>query len=200
MSPHPRSHTAAGGAALGALKPLDQDQQGQGLGPEHDGDRLALEPLLAPWLDRVLAIELRAWEHPWGAAQFLDALHSGYQGQLLLCRGAVLGYFVAMQGVEEAHLLNITVAPEHQGYGHAHRLMQALHAWARAVGAQRVWLEVRVGNVRAIRLYERHGYREVGRRKAYYPAHAGQREDALVMCCALEHTASVSASVAGGGA
>ncbi len=158
-----------------------------------------LEPLLAPWLDRVLAIEQRAWEHPWGAPQFLDALHSGYQGQLLLCRGAVLGYFVAMQGVEEAHLLNLTVAPEHQGRGHAHRLMHALHAWALAVGAQRVWLEVRIGNVRAIRLYEGHGYREVGRRKAYYPAHNGQREDALVLCCALEGRATAAAPGTGDG-
>lgn len=149
-------------------------------------DNTVLAPMLAPWLDRVLAIEQRAWEHPWKQAHFVDALQSGYQAQLLLQHGTVLGYFVALQGVDEVHLLNITVAPEHQGRGHSHVLMRALHDWARALRAQHVWLEVRVGNGRAIRLYERHGYREVGRRKDYYPARDGAREDALVMCCTVE--------------
>jgi ribosomal protein S18 acetylase RimI-like enzyme len=46
---------------------------------------------------------------------------------------------------------------------------------------QKIFLEVRAGNEPAIALYERMGYQRVGIRKAYYPIHEGQREDALVM-------------------
>jgi ribosomal-protein-alanine N-acetyltransferase len=104
---------------------------------------------------------------------------------MLLADGHLLGYFVAMQGVDEVHLLNITVAPEYQGQGWSRLLLEALGIWARGVAAQWLWLEVRVGNARAIQVYEAHGYRRVGLRKGYYPAGQGQREDAIVMSLAL---------------
>lgn len=151
--------------------------------------RLRAEPLLAPWVDRVVQIETRAYDHPWARAHFLDGLASGYQAQMLMADGDVAGYFVAMQGVGEAHLLNITVAPEHQGRGYARYLLEILNHWARSVGAQRVWLEVRVSNTRAIRLYEAHGYQRVNIRKGYYPAFNNEREDALVMFLTLEEKA-----------
>lgn len=150
---------------------------------------LQLEPLLAPWLEQVLLIEAQAYAHPWTREHFLDALSCGYQAQMLVCEGRVLGYFVAMQGVGEAHLLNITVAPEHQGQGYARYLLALLNHWARSLQAQRVWLEVRVGNARAIRLYEAFGYQRVNVRKAYYPAAGQQREDALVMFFPLDGAA-----------
>ncbi len=156
------------------------------------------EPLLADRLDEVLRVEQRAYAHPWSHANFLDALHSGYQAQMLVapCDGlsgaaaagatpTLLGYFVAMKGVDEVHLLNITVAPEFQGQGWSRLLLDALALWARGDGAEWLWLEVRVGNARAIRVYEAHGYRRVGLRKAYYPAGHGQREDAIVMSLRL---------------
>jgi ribosomal-protein-alanine N-acetyltransferase len=143
------------------------------------------EPLLAPWLDAVLEVEKRAYAHAWSRPHFLDALESGYQAQVLVANTTVLGYFVAMQGVEEVHLLNITVAPEYQGQGWAKVMLDALALWARGQGALFAWLEVRVGNTRALNVYERHGYLRVGQRKEYYPAGHGQREDALVMCLKL---------------
>ena len=143
------------------------------------------EPLLAPWLDVVLHVEQRAYAHPWNRTNFLDALHSGYQAQVLVANQTVLGYFVAMKGVDEVHLLNITVAPEYQGQGWAKVMLDALTLWARGQGAQWLWLEVRVGNARALQVYERHGYRRMGQRKQYYPADHGQREDAIVMSLKL---------------
>lgn len=151
---------------------------------------LQLEPLLAPWLEQVLQIEVQAYPHPWSRENFLDALHCGYQAQMLVSEGRVLGYFVAMQGVGEAHLLNITVAPQHQGQGYARYLLELLNLWARSQQAQRVWLEVRVGNARAIRLYEAFGYQRVNVRKGYYPGEGQQREDALVMVLPLDDGAA----------
>lgn len=143
------------------------------------------EALAPAHLETVLALEQRAYLLPWSRRNFVDALHSGYQAQLLLADATLLGYFVAMKGVDEVHLLNITVAPEHQRQGWAHVMLDATALWARGQGAQWLWLEVRVANVRAIQVYEAQGYRRVGQRKNYYPALQGQREDALVMSLRL---------------
>jgi ribosomal-protein-alanine N-acetyltransferase len=143
------------------------------------------EPLTEDRLGEIVSIEAAAYEHPWTRGNFVDSLHSGYQAQLLSARGVVIGYFVAMMGVDEVHLLNITVAPTWQGQGWGRVLLDALALWARGQGAQWLWLEVRASNVRAQRIYEHHGYRRVGERKRYYPAGLGRREDAIVMSLKL---------------
>lgn len=143
------------------------------------------EPMTESWLGPVVAVEERAYEHPWTRGNFADSLRSGYQAQVLVADGNLLGYFVAMKGVDEVHLLNITVVPEHQSRGWGRIMLDALAIWARGQGAQWLWLEVRVSNRRALRIYEEHGYRRVGDRKGYYPAANGQREDAIVMSLQL---------------
>ena len=143
------------------------------------------EPLTPEHLARVLAVEQRAYAHPWSQGNFMDTLAAGYEAQLLLADDTLLGYFVAMKGVDEVHLLNITVAPEFRGEGWSRVMLDALALWARGQGAGWLWLEVRVGNERAIKVYDAHGYRQVGRRKNYYPNDRGQREDALVMSLRL---------------
>lgn len=86
--------------------------------PQADQARLELLSLQQPGqLDALMAVEQRAYSHPWSRGNFTDSLASGYQIELLLGGEQVIGYFVAMPGVEEAHLLNITVAPEFQQQG-----------------------------------------------------------------------------------
>jgi [ribosomal protein S18]-alanine N-acetyltransferase len=148
-------------------------------------DEARFEPLTAERLEAVLCIEQQAYPHPWTRGNFNDAMASGYLGQLLMAGDALLGYFVAMKGVDEVHLLNITVAPAYQRQGWARVMLDALAIWARGQGADWLWLEVRVGNERAMAVYESHGYCRVGVRKAYYPADHGQREDAVVMSLRL---------------
>ena len=132
-------------------------------------------------LDALLAVEQRAYSHPWSRGNFTDSLTSGYQIELLLGGDQVIGYFVAMPGVEEAHLLNITVAPEFQHQGWSVVLLDALALWARGHGAQWLWLEVRISNLRARHIYEKYGFQHVGERKRYYPRPGTQRQDAIVM-------------------
>ena len=144
-----------------------------------------LELLTIGQLDTLLAVEQRAYTHPWTRGNFIDAMASGYQSQLLMADEHLLGYFVAMMGVDEVHLLNITLTPEFQRQGWARVLLDALAVWSRGRGAQWLWLEVRASNLRAQHIYEAHGYRRVGERKRYYPADQGQREDAVVMSLPL---------------
>jgi ribosomal-protein-alanine N-acetyltransferase len=138
------------------------------------------EPMTEARLDEVVAIERRAYAHPWTRGNFADSLRSGYQAQLLCAGDTVIGYFIAMRGVDEVHLLNITVDPSYQGQGWGRVMLDALALWSRAQAAQWLWLEVRTSNVRAQQVYQRYGYRRVGERKHYYPADHG-REDAIVM-------------------
>jgi len=143
------------------------------------------EPLVPEQLDDVLRVEQQVYPHPWSKHNFTDSLASGYQAQMLLADDTLIGYFVAMKGVDEVHLLNITVALEYRSQGWAQVMLDALATWSRGQGAQWLWLEVRAHNARAISVYEAHGYRRVGLRKAYYPAEHGQREDAIVMSLRL---------------
>jgi ribosomal-protein-alanine N-acetyltransferase len=138
------------------------------------------EPMTEASLDEVVAIERAAYAHPWSRGNFSDSLKSGYQAQLLRAGDTLIGYFVAMKGVDEVHLLNITVAPGSQGMGWGRVMLDALAIWSRGQDAQWLWLEVRTSNARAQQVYLHYGYRRVGERKNYYPADGG-REDAIVM-------------------
>lgn len=149
-------------------------------------------PLLAPMtaadLGAVMALETAVYPFPWTRGNFIDSLAAGYVAQLL--RDArderLLGYFVAHAGVEEMHLLNITVAPDQRRQGLARSMMAALVARSRMLNAHRVWLEVRVSNDIALAVYQRFGFREQGVRPGYYPAAHGKRESAVVMSLEID--------------
>ena len=146
-----------------------------------DAPEARLEPMTAARLDAVMAIEQRAYSHPWSRGNFLDTLSAGHLAQCLLADDTLIGYFVAMPGYQEVHLLNITVAPDYQRQGWALLMLDALALWARGHQAEWVWLEVRLSNARAQQVYLRRGFARVGVRKRYYPAAHGEREDAVVM-------------------
>ena len=139
-------------------------------------------PMAHADIDAVLALELQAYPYPWTRGNFIDSLAAGYTTELRLdAQDRLLGYFVALPGFEEMHLLNLTVAPMVQRTGHGQALLERLLAIARARADQALWLEVRPSNGAARSLYQRLGFAEVGRRRAYYPADGQQREDALVL-------------------
>jgi len=146
----------------------------------------ALRTITFELLDAVLAIEVEAYTFPWTRGNFIDSIAAGYLTRVLQAAdGTLLGYFVAMPGFEEMHLLNLTVAPAHRRQGHARALLAHLYALSRECAAAAVWLEVRESNAGARTLYLREGFVEAGRRRHYYPAPQGQREDAILMSRAL---------------
>jgi len=140
-----------------------------------------LEPMTLAHLPAVLAIEHVSQGHPWTHGDFLDVLRTGWHAQCLAAGGELLGYLVAMPGVNEAHLLNLAIAPAYRGQGWAHTLLDALALWARGQGADSLWLEVGSNNARALHIYEQNGFVRTGSRKDYYPTRDGAREDAVLM-------------------
>jgi [ribosomal protein S18]-alanine N-acetyltransferase len=138
-------------------------------------------------LDAVMAIEVSAYAFAWSRGNFVDSLAAGHPAWVLFDDNTQrCGYAVAMAGVDEMHLLNITVAPAHQGQGLARYLLDAVVAECQQRGAQQLWLEVRTSNLAAQRIYAHWGFVAVGLRKGYYPASRGVREDAQVMRLQIE--------------
>ena len=132
----------------------------------------------------VVAIEYAVYPFPWTVGNFLDSIKSGYESWILRDarhQNRLLAYFLMMQAVDESHLLNITVHPDHSGRGLGRTLLDKVTELARASNMHSVLLEVRPSNIRALQIYLRYGFTRIGVRRNYYPAADNQREDAIVM-------------------
>jgi len=138
-----------------------------------------LERMQPEDLDAVAAIEAGIYSHPWTRGNFVDALRAEYECWLWREADDLVGYFVLLVAAGEAHLLNFSIAANHQGRGRGSAMLEQVIAQARQMHARSVFLEVRPSNAGAQRLYQRFGFRRVAVRRGYYPAPAG-REDALV--------------------
>ena len=133
-----------------------------------------------PHLDEIVAIEEAVHRHPWTRVNFVDSMAAGYHCWVAYRERATVGYGVAMIAADEAHLLNLSVAPGWQRKGVGTELTRFFVKLARDYGAEKIYLEVRPSNAAARALYANHGFSEIGLRRDYYPAGEG-REDALVM-------------------
>ena len=149
----------------------------------------APEELIAPMgpqdLPEVLAVEQAAYEFPWTHGNFIDSLRAGHSAWTMRDPGGnLIAYAVVMIALDEAHLLNLTVAPACQRFGFGWRMLEAMAENARGYGARTMLLEVRPSNAAAQQMYARYGFVRIGTRRDYYPARDG-REDAIVMRVSL---------------
>ena len=135
-------------------------------------------------LGAVMQLEPMLYRHPWTYGNFVDSLNNHHQAWVLSENEVIIGYSVMMMVLDEAHLLNISVDIQMQGKGWGRYLLDLMMKKARELGAANLFLEVRVSNVNAIKLYEKVGFNEMAIRRNYYPAVAG-REDAILMGIAL---------------
>lgn len=151
--------------------------------PRHDDGRYA--PMAEADLDAVAAVERDIYPFPWTRGNFADALHAGYSTWVLRdAQDRVAAYSVMMIALDEAHLLNLSVAGHAQRTGLGWRTLDWMADVARGHGSRTMLLEVRPSNQAALRLYQRYGFERIGVRRGYYPAADG-REDAIVMRIAL---------------
>ena len=139
-----------------------------------------LRPMRASDIDRIMEIEAVIYTHPWTRGNFEDSMRVGYSCWVIDSGGVVTGYGVLMIGVREAHLLNLSIAPEWQRRGLGRTLLEHFVRIGRDSDAQQMFLEVRPSNTSARRMYADYGFRDVSVRRGYYPA-AGGREDAILM-------------------
>lgn len=90
-------------------------------------------------------------------------------------QGPPAGFMLSRRAADEAEILTVAVAPAARGRGVARALLARHLGRLAALGIAHVFLEVDDGNRAALRLYERAGFREVGRREGYYARAEGAR-------------------------
>jgi [ribosomal protein S18]-alanine N-acetyltransferase len=143
-----------------------------------------LEPMRESDLRAVLEIEESIYEFPWTLGNFRDSLRAGYACWVVREGKRLIAYAVLMLAAGEAHLLNLSVAAPSQRRGHGRSLLHGVVQFAREHKGRVLFLEVRPTNAVGQRLYAGYGFRQIGVRRAYYPARKG-REDALVLALDL---------------
>ena len=142
--------------------------------------RIEMLPMCQSDLDEVLAIEYSVCPFPWSRANFADSMASGYSCWVCRMDSRLVGYFVLMLAVDDAHLLTISIAEKHQRMGLGARLLRHAMRVGRDSGAKSFLLEVRPSNEKGLAIYRHFGFQQIGVRRGYYPAEKG-REDALVL-------------------
>ncbi|HWD69296.1 MAG TPA: ribosomal protein S18-alanine N-acetyltransferase [Solirubrobacteraceae bacterium] len=128
-------------------------------------------------LPQVISIERRSFTSPWSLAMFVLEL-SKPSGICLgaIQEGRIVGYLICSRYDEAYHVMTVAVDPDHRRGGVASTLLDGMIE--RAGADANYTLEARVSNAGAIALYERYGFRGVGRRPRYY---ADNGEDAIIM-------------------
>ena len=155
---------------------------------------IRLRPMQLDDLDAIMQIEPTIYSHPWTHGNFSDSLNSGYsawvlEDTVLENAGEMIGYALMMMVMDEAHLLNLSIAKQRQKQGLGRYLLEHMIALAKCHKAANMFLEVRPSNISAIALYENMGFCEMAVRRGYYPADPTisktGREDAVLMGLAL---------------
>jgi tRNA threonylcarbamoyladenosine biosynthesis protein TsaB len=152
-------------------------------------DEVLLLPMMPVDLNEVAELERQSQAFPWSRRNFEDALAAGYPGWVLRLAGDLVGFCVAMPTPDDVHLLVIAVARDHRGKALGAKLVDQVVQLARAEGVDRVLLEVRPSNTRALGFYQKLGFAQIGVRQGDYPAGKGVREDALVLARELDQMA-----------
>ncbi len=133
-------------------------------------------------LEPVFSIEQVSYEFPWTMGILTDCLRVGYHCFVYEQHDEIRAYAIISTVLDEAHLLNICVAPEYQRQGFGRQFLQWLMDFMREQGTKTMYLEVRMSNQTAIDLYQSMGFNELGIRRNYYPTTQG-REDAQLFAC-----------------
>ena len=127
-------------------------------------------------LDQVRAIELSTSASAWSKQQFQQSLDSGH---VLVAENKVLGFAIVATVLDQAELHTIAIDPALQGQGLGRQLLDGMIEQLPAE-VKSLYLEVRVSNIAAIRLYQQTGFVQIAERRDYYKTEFG-REDALIM-------------------
>ncbi|MBS1402396.1 MAG: ribosomal protein S18-alanine N-acetyltransferase [Oscillospiraceae bacterium] len=130
-------------------------------------------------LPQVERLEQVCFSVPWTEAQLRAQLPDDRHVFLVAERGGeVLGYVGLMYVLDEGYISNVAVSPDCRRQGIGAALIAELIRRAGQLELAFLTLEARASNAPAIRLYEKMGFQQVGRRKNYYQR---PEEDAILM-------------------
>lgn len=130
-------------------------------------------------LEEIVKIEKELYKVPWNEKQFRYELEENEFSYLFVLEhnNVIVGYYGFWVMFEDSDITKVSIRKEFQGMKLSNILMEDCFVRVEALGCDRINLEVRVDNFRAINLYKKHGFEEVIVRKDYY----GKGEDALIL-------------------
>ena len=142
--------------------------------------RYKLVPMDRELAEQVAQIERNCFSHPWTEEMLLEELDNLLSSWICALgeNGVVLGYAGLSVVAGEGYINNIAVRQEYRKQGVASALLDVFLRFAQAQNLEFLTLEVRLSNQAAKRLYMKHGFAQVGRRKDYYD---DPKEDAILM-------------------
>ena len=132
-------------------------------------------------LEGVLEVERESFTSPWTREMYAWELQNRAVCHIYIIRTPecrVAGFCAFWLVFDEIHINNLALRPQHRGRGYGTALLEHVLTEAGRLGARRATLEVRSGNVGALRLYERLGFYVAGTRRNYY---SNPVEDALIL-------------------
>ena len=140
---------------------------------------IKLMKMTADHVSQVAELEKLCFSVPWSEGSIASELDNKLALWLVAVDGdSVVGYVGSQTVLPETDMMNVAVSPERRREGIAEALVDALVSELKNIGSTSLTLEVRASNMPAIRLYEKMGFLEAGRRKNYY---RNPREDALIL-------------------
>ncbi len=132
------------------------------------------------YLTEVIVIENKVQLSPWSLKNFEDALTAQNLYKVFFIENKLVGYYVALLAADECQLLNIAIHSDFQNNGYGHYLITHLKKICVDADIVNIFLEVRSSNKKAIRLYEKNGFNELGIRNNYYKNNTGWENGILM--------------------
>lgn len=127
-------------------------------------------------------VESQAHPVPWSQETLVKCIEVGFYAAVIEFNGELAGYGMISLAADESHILNFAIKPANQRQGLGERLVRHLIDVAKNRSIKNMFLEVRVSNISAMRLYEKVGFICIDRRKDYYDTLDKEvKEDAWVM-------------------
>ncbi len=140
---------------------------------------ILIEAMTEADLPEVLEIERASFTMPWSEISFFNQIKNPRSiSKVARVDGRIAGYICASRIIDEGHILTFAVHPEQRKLGLASALITDMLDHLKGEGCRFIFLEVRVSNEAARRMYEKFGFRDLGERKDYYVSPV---EDAVVM-------------------
>lgn len=132
-------------------------------------------------LDAVVDIESSVQPFPWTKGNFADCIENSYKAYVVMYDQQVIGYYVMALNPDVAHLVLVSVSPKYQNMGIGKKMLHHCHQMAKDNNQNRIILETRASNQRALHFYIKLGYKCIAIKPGYYPTVDGQNEDAHIL-------------------
>ncbi|MBF0558054.1 MAG: ribosomal protein S18-alanine N-acetyltransferase [Nitrospirae bacterium] len=151
---------------------------------------VAIREMSTDDMPQVLEIENSSYTMPWSETSFLSEIYSRHSiTRVAEFDGKIVSYICIKKVSDEGHLLNLTVHPDYRRRGIARMLFNDALGDLLANDCRFMYLEVRVSNNGAIKMYTDMDFKVVGTRKDYY---IRPTENALIMMLELKKDEKVS--------